>query len=167
MNVSAADAALVTGALRWNIKQSFRDYVAELPDGEESREGLDASAGADLVFPARETVAAGQGPARVYKFSGAVSFAGHGGMLAVRLSDPWLEVDEQGRSVLSANVGAAGGAERRAPIASVDGAPALNDSAWTFAPDVTSLSVLGAAVLGSVYPPGADADGFDLRVVPQ
>jgi hypothetical protein len=163
--VNAAEV-VQTGELRWNIKQSFRDYVGELPDGEETWTG-DAGGilDGDLVFPAAG-MTVNEDSGRIFKFTGAVRYAGYRGMLRVDLRDPWLEVGPTS-AVLTADTAPPGASPRRTRIAEAAGQPDLTDAgAATWRPDSTTLTAAGAALLGSVYPPGTEAAGFALRVLP-
>jgi hypothetical protein len=157
-----------TGELRWNIKQSFRDYVGELPDGEECWIGpVGGIVEQDLVFTAVAVSFDPETPTDggVLRFGGAVRYAGHRGMLRVDISDPWIELGPGDAARLTANTAPSGLPERRTVIATVAGRPArLADNTWEWNTDTTTLTSGGAAVLGSVYPPGTEGAGISLHI---
>lgn len=162
---SVTDLA-ATGELRWNVKQSFRDYVSELPDGEELWTGtLGGVVDNNLVFPSIAVTLDGEpGHSPVFKFGGAVRYSGYRGMLRVDLSEPWVEIDTEAATI-TANIAAPGLPERRATIATAVGKPTvLEDGTCVWHAQRTTLSAAGAALLGSVYPPGTEAAGFQLHV---
>ena len=155
-----------TGELRWNIKQSFRNYVSELDDGKE--QWMAPTGGihdGDLVFPA-VNVRVGAAGDLVFAFGGAIRFSGYHGMLHVDLADPWVEVDAEGARV-TADVAPPGSAERRITVAKAKGAPtSIPNESWEWAVDESTLTSQGAALLGSVYPAGTVAEGFRMTVRP-
>jgi hypothetical protein len=166
--VSATDIES-SGELRWNIKQSFRDYVAELPDGKETwTSDIGGIEDGDLVFPAVAMTADNPESThtRTFKFGGAVRYAGYRGMLRVDITDPWVEVGEAS-ATLTADTSPPGVPSRRTAIAVTDGAPTRGeDGAFDWHPTSTRLTASGAALLGSVYPAGTEAAGFAFHVVP-
>lgn len=154
------------GELRWNIKQSFRDYVAELPDGEETWTGrIGGIVDGDLVFPSVELdIDDASALPATFKFGGAVRYVGYRGMLRVDIGDPWVEVGESSAS-LTVDTAPPGVASRRTTVATVDGTPDRDGhDVFVWRPEHTRLTAAGAALLGSVYPPGTEAAGFVLRV---
>lgn len=155
------------GELRWNIKDSFRDYVAELPDGAETWTGdIGGIDGHDLVFPALGIESNPESGEAILKFGGGVRYAGYRGMLRVDIADPWIELDGAG-GTLTANTAPAGVPARRTVIAKVTGKPIrTGEDGWEWQAASTSLSASGASLLGSVYPPGTIAAGFRLHVEP-
>ncbi|HKP08647.1 MAG TPA: HtaA domain-containing protein [Microbacterium sp.] len=165
-STAAGTLTAVDGALRWNVKQSFRDYVGELPDGEEVWTGAAGgiSDDGDLVFPAVEMILGTRPEDDLrFVFEGGVRFAGYGGMLRVEIRDPWLEVGES-TSALTVDVAPPGSTARRVAIATLEGRPQMVEGGvvvWN--PGSTALTAAGAALLGSVYPPGTEADGFGFR----
>lgn len=167
--MSTTDSVIpATGELRWNIKQSFRDYVAELPDGAETwTSEVGATVNGDLVFPVAELALDHSSPLPpIFRFAGAIRFDGYGGMLRVDLRDPWVEAGEES-STITVDAAPPGLAPRRTPIATAPGRPArLDDGSWVWFPEITTLTVAGAALLGSVYPPGTEAAGFSLLALP-
>src|SRR5690606_34163981 len=88
------DAAVT---LRWSIRQRFRDYVREIPDG---REELLGEARYDehntIEFPADGTVPPSDRNDGILRFTGGVAFHGHRGALSVRIVDPWIELTPDG-----------------------------------------------------------------------
>lgn len=74
--------------LRWAVKTSLVGYVRGMSDGAVVVAGGVREADGGFVFP-------GEG----HRFSGSVTFTGHGGMMRVSLADPAL-VDRAGTWVL-------------------------------------------------------------------
>lgn len=90
--------------LRWGIKASFIDYVRRMPGGRGTiGEGAVPVGASDTLYsldPAPPTSAAVDGALRAWAFRGDVRFTGHGGMLFVRIANPWIVLGEQ-EAVLS------------------------------------------------------------------
>ncbi|MFC3068577.1 HtaA domain-containing protein [Phenylobacterium soli] len=144
----AADAPIA--ALEWGVKQSFCNYVRMAGGSIETAAGAEAVEGG-FRFPA----APGEG-----RFQGEVRFDAHGGMLAVRLADPAVEIGP-GRAVLSIADLSAGG--RRVEIATLDLAAASTEADGArLIP--AALTLDGSFVLGDHYPPGTALD--PLRLAP-
>lgn len=159
---------VATGQLRWNVKESFREYVRELPDGEEKWTAeVGGITDGDLVFPAvAVSLDAETAVPPTFKFGGGVRFTGYRGMLRVDIKDPWIEVGEAETS-LTADTAPPGVPPRRTVIATVPGRPAVVEGgACVWHPESTALTAAGAALLGSVYQPGTEAAGFSFEVLP-
>lgn len=91
--------------LHWGIKASFLEYIARMSDGRGTvTDGATVTEGNVMVFePAPQVVAPPSIDAdRFHAFRGDVRFAGHFGMLFVRIADPWITVrgDEAEMTVL-------------------------------------------------------------------
>lgn len=144
------------GSLRWGVKQSFRSYVEATGGTIETLGGADRAADGGFVFavaPGGDLTLDAEG-APVGRFLGEVSFQAHGGMLAVRLADPALEVGASG-PVLTMAEGGAGG--RRVEIARLDLAAATTgEGGERIIP--TALTLDGSQVLGDHYPPTTALD---------
>lgn len=163
--MNAVQSHAVTGELRWNIKQSFRDYVGELPDGAEVLLGeAGGDDRGDLVFPATEVVTLSEKGDLVLKFAGGVHYEGYRGMLRVDLRDPWIEVAPEGGASITANIAPESSEPHRVALAVASRQPSPVDRGWEWHVAATSLTAAGAALLGSVYQPGAEADGFTVLV---
>lgn len=81
-------------ALQWAFHRGFSGYVARLPDGRvEAVEGAEVLEDGTFRFPASHDAVTDTGPERPrsHRFTGAVRFTGHHGMMAVTLSAPALE----------------------------------------------------------------------------
>ncbi|WP_028473820.1 HtaA domain-containing protein [Nocardioides alkalitolerans] len=105
--------------LSWAVRPSFRQYVADLPDGREEWSGVTLSSGGAVEFPADPgaPIAPAAGRTSVtYAFTGAISWWGHGGALRVQVRDPHLHLVGEGRSTLSVRQ-AGNGADGRPVIA--------------------------------------------------
>ncbi len=150
--------------LTWNIKGSFREYVRSLPDGVETWTGdagrMEPEA---LVFDFDGTEPNDTGR-RILRFRGSVRFQGYRGALRVDISDPWVEETATG-TVLTADTAPAGTGPRRISIATVhEAAHAGPEGRADHVRAATRLTVEGSALLGSVYPPGSEADPVIYRV---
>ncbi|GAA4743426.1 hypothetical protein GCM10023350_30160 [Nocardioides endophyticus] len=89
--------------LHWGIKTSFLEYISRMPDGRASiTDGATFLEGNVAAFePLPDAVPADASPGeRTWAFRGDVRFAGHHGMLYVRIADPRVTVRE-GRAVLT------------------------------------------------------------------
>ncbi|WP_052337035.1 HtaA domain-containing protein [Nocardioides alkalitolerans] len=87
-------AGLPPHGLRWGIKTSFIDYVRRMPGGRGTvGEGATPVGSHEMLFaldaapPPAEATA---GAVRAWAFRGDVRFTGHGGMLFVRVANPWV-----------------------------------------------------------------------------
>lgn len=81
-------------SLQWGVKQSFLNYLAGLPDGRAAvSPGVTALDDRAVIFPAEPDRVGDSEPGEsVLRFSGEVRFGGHGGLLFVRIADPWLHL---------------------------------------------------------------------------
>lgn len=137
-------------ALVWGIKQGFRDYVAELPDG--TTELLDGATLLDHQF----VFAATDAP---HRFRGAIRFRGHGGMLDVTLANPYIsregsECNIYMAEVVGENSGASSTKFARLHVNN----PSMNDQDVNGVGLVATLTTLGAELLGGVYQVGTPLD---------
>jgi hypothetical protein len=133
-----ADSAHAVGALEWGVKASFRAYVA----GVGGR--IDISDGAAEAVHAYRFPFAASDDATVLKFTGAVTFAAHDGLLALTIRNPWItyaaeKVDltiegaDGGRIPLASGPRTLATAAEIAPLALVESACVLFD--FTYPPD--------------------------------
>jgi hypothetical protein len=82
--------------LRWALKRSFLDYIARAPGGAGSlSDGAVATELKEIVFgpDLRDPPEATEGI--FLAFRGTVTFTGHFGMLFVRISNPWVTIQEE------------------------------------------------------------------------
>lgn len=90
--------------LHWGIKTSFLEYIARMPDGRASvTDGAVFLDGSVAAFEPDPRVGPGDGldaEPPFWAFRGDVRFAGHHGMLYVRIADPWISV-RNGRGELT------------------------------------------------------------------
>lgn len=144
-------------ALAWGIKQSFREYVAGLPDG--TTELLDGATLIDdeFVFPATDEPTA---------FRGAVRFRGHDGLLDVTVANPRVVPEDGDASIYVAEVVGGNSAASETKIARLHIDESNTGDRFTegavFA-NVT-LTTLGGRLLGGVYAVGTNLD--PVRLVP-
>lgn len=135
--------------LEWGVRDSFLSYVETLPDGRVETLGGVVRDDRVFRFPGRVE---GDG----YRFSGALHFFGHRGVLDVTLRD--LEVSRTGaHGVLTADI--SGWRLTLAGLSDFD----TTDRDVLHAGAVT-LTDDGAATLGGVYPPGAPAAPVSIRL---
>jgi hypothetical protein len=88
--------------LRWALKRSFLDYIARAPGGKGSlSDGAITTELKEIVFgpDLRNPPEAAQ-EGIFLAFRGTVTFTGHFGMLFVRISNPWITIQE-GRGELT------------------------------------------------------------------
>ncbi|GAA3208040.1 HtaA domain-containing protein [Actinocorallia longicatena] len=129
------------GSLVWGVKKSFREYV-EHSEGTIAASGQATRDGDAFVFPA-----AGE----ALRFTGTVAFEAHGGMLAVKITDPWIVEDEEG---LALSVASPHRPDTRLVIARLS-APVVDGGRATAA---AALTYEGVSLLGNVYSVKAELD---------
>ena len=146
--------------LTWPIKRSFVTYVLGMPDGRAGAvEGAFPLPDLSVVFehdPSVDAAALGDG----WAFRGDVRFAGHFGMLFVRIADPWLVRTDDGVLLTIADPDAQDDGPR-VPLATVTVA---QTGAGEWASTAVALTAQGSELFNSVYPVGDPLDPFTLRV---
>ncbi len=131
-----------SGKLVWGVKASFREYVRHA-EGQIRLEG-----GAEQVDDVFAFAPAGE----ELKFTGAVHFDAHGGMLKVAVIDPWIELEPDGSASLTV---ADPQRDRRVKVADLgEISPAGEGTAQAPA----FLTMDGVWLLGNVYAPRAEID---------
>ncbi|MFW6772804.1 HtaA domain-containing protein [Nocardioides sp. CPCC 205120] len=155
--------------LRWGIKTSFVEYVRRTPGGTGSvADGAVPVSPTEILFAlAPEPPAPAElpeGTTRAWAFRGDVRFAGHGGMMFVRVAHPWLVLDGTGTgagdgATLSIEDPYATAGAPRVPLVTMTLAARPSPEAeadgvelWTAA-DVR-LTPAGAELFNGVYPAG-------------
>ncbi|MGR6520303.1 HtaA domain-containing protein (plasmid) [Rhodococcus erythropolis] len=74
----------------WGIKRSFIRYISYLPDGDHvGEDGAYLNEASLFTYPRSHSSGAGAGELR---FRGTVRIGGHGGLLGVLLSEPWIRL---------------------------------------------------------------------------
>jgi hypothetical protein len=139
--------------LGWGVKQSFRAYVEGSGGTITAADGASRTPDGAFAFEAAEDsdlVADDGGLRGTGRFRGRVTFQAHGGLLSVRLTDPWVEAAEGGWVLSIAETGT-----RRTAIARL-GAVADGAGAAAELPAATTLD--GMMILGDHYPPGTALD---------
>jgi len=139
-------------ALQWGVKQSFRNYVEAAGGVIAVRDGADRTAEGEFTF----TPGPGEGlsfdetgrPMGVGRFQGLVQFDAHGGMLAVCLADPVLEI---GASEAAITVADSPARTRRIAVAHLD-LPQMTMDASGEIVIPAALSMDGIQWLGDHYP---------------
>ena len=146
--------------LTWPIKRSFVTYVLGMPDGRAGAvEGAFPLPDLSVVFehdPSVDAAALGDG----WAFRGDVRFAGHFGMLFVRIADPWLVRTDDGVLLTIADPDAQDDGPRL-PLATVT-VEQTGPGEW--ASTSVALTAQGSELFNSVYPVGDPLDPFTLRV---
>lgn len=158
-------AQLRIRALEWGVKESFRRYV-EATEGEiEALEGATRTEDGAFVFPAQDVAGAAlepleAEPAGEARFTGAARFHGHGGMLAVYLADPAIEVGPEGWRLTAAD---SQRRDQRIVVAKLERPepPAAGGTELVLA---CAITYDGGQLLGGHYPPGAPIDPVRLRL---
>ena len=84
MTPPSDDTAQSQGDLLWGVRDSFVRYI-EVTGSIEASEPASREEGNIMRFPGV------QHDERVLRFSGAVSFRAHHGMLSLTIKDPWIE----------------------------------------------------------------------------
>jgi len=150
--------------LTWGLKQSFRAYVEAAGGVIEPGAGAGRTPDGTFVFAGvpdagLELDADGK-PHGLGKYAGEVRFDAHGGMLAVLLADPWLEI---GPSTASLTVAESAARDRRVELALLDLAAATaGDEGEIVIP--TKLAKDGWRILGDHYLPMTPLDPLRLKL---
>ncbi|HEY1134820.1 MAG TPA: HtaA domain-containing protein [Nocardioides sp.] len=147
--------------LRWGIKASFIDYVRRMPGGKGSiSDGAVPVGAAEVLYAldAAPPVATLDGATRAWAFVGDVRFAGHGGMMFVRLASPWIEVGPDGARLTIEDPHQTPGAPRL-PLADLTlvrhpSPEADADGVELWAADDVRLTAEGSSLFNDVYGAG-------------
>ena len=90
MTVIAEPPTFPRVGMEWGIKRSFIRYVAYLPDGNHvTEDGAYLNDASIFTFP---NFVVAEPDIGVIRFQGTVKVGGHGGLLGVLLSDPWVHL---------------------------------------------------------------------------
>lgn len=152
-------------ALEWGVKESFRRYV-EATEGEiAALDGATRAEDGSFIFPAREAEGAalspwGGEPAGEARFTGAARFHGHGGMLAVFLADPAIEVSPEGWRLTACD---SPRHDQRIVVATLQ-PPGPAEAGGTELVLACAITYDGGQLLGGHYPPGTPIDAVRLRL---
>ncbi|MBN9128829.1 HtaA domain-containing protein [Paenarthrobacter ureafaciens] len=144
--------------LTWGIKQSFMRYLGALED---TQVGLDGGASMLDVGAFNFPLAVDSlDSAGSYAFRGTVQLTAHGGMLAVTLRDPQLDIQED-----TATLSVDGGTGNPMVLCTLEGGSyeALGeDLVWSA--DHVYLAESGVPTFGGQYQPGQALDPVLLRI---
>lgn len=166
---SGTGLSLPPPGLTWGIKRSFVKYLSYLPDA-----AVSAADGADIVNGSFFNFAPDGGdfdPSTglgTLQFKGDVRLSGHGGMMRVRLLNPWVTVTGAG-----AELGVSGHASdtpSRIPtippvLAELSaGTPLLTEGRLLWLDLTTRLSADGTGVFNDQYPLGQEMDPLFIHV---
>jgi hypothetical protein len=153
----------MTPGLMWTIKDTLVSYIEALDDGTVEAIAPASRSDAGFHFPV-EATDGGTLDTRVLQFRGTVRLTGHWGALNVELSDPRVELSEQGATLLVRERGSAD-PERRIPFAD------LSISRQETAPDGSTeleaeaaLTGHGRLILGAQYRVGEPLSGVRITV---
>ncbi|WP_374569706.1 HtaA domain-containing protein [Phenylobacterium sp.] len=153
-------------ALVWGVKHSFRNYVEAAGGATETAAGAERAEDGAFVFAAAPDsdlhLDAAGAPRGTGRFLGEVRFQAHGGMLAVFLADPVLEIGPSGAVLTIADTSAR---NRRVEVARLDLAAAAPGETGGLALPATIL-MDGMFWLGDHYPPGTPLDPVRLAPGP-
>lgn len=158
-------APSVSPGLRWAVKLSFLDYLSRLPDGRMSvTHGAVHTGGDEVVWQTATsdgTMTAG-GDARTFRFGGDLRYAGHGGLLFLRLAEPHVTLrgDAGDLSVLD-TFGEVEGGRLRLVTFEVS-RRSLETEHEVISADPVRLTEEGAAVFNQVYPVGELFEPFTI-----
>ncbi|WP_258957158.1 HtaA domain-containing protein [Rhodococcus globerulus] len=90
MTVTADSPTFPRVGMEWGIKRSFIRYVAYLPDGNHvTEDGAYLNDSSIFTFP---NFVVAEPDIGAIRFQGTVKVGGHGGLLGVLLSDPWVHL---------------------------------------------------------------------------
>ena len=150
--------------LDWGVKQTFRSYVHGVGGAILARGGATRSGDGGFTFLAEEDSSLRRDAdgtlVGLGRFRGEVTFEGHGGILAVRLADPIIEITPDA-AVMS--VAEDLERRRRIVIAHLDiGAAGWDDEGLVSVPAILTLE--GSQLLGDHYPIRTPLDPLRLRV---
>ncbi|MBO0852296.1 MAG: HtaA domain-containing protein [Nocardia sp.] len=142
--------------LCWAIKHSFVHYISRMPDGRgQVSGGARPLGGGGILFEIdTEPPQAPEDLDTLYAFRGDVRFAGHHGMLFVRIADPWIEVRE-GSAVVTVADPYDRDDEPRLPLVRVELPEPVRDGGldiWTI--QQVRLTPQGCGLFNDVYQPG-------------
>lgn len=143
---------MIGPSLVWDLKTSFRKYVASLPDGIETWSGPGEATARFFRFCLEDATgfdrATGHG--RIV-FTGTVRFRGYRGALNVTVGDPIIDVTPEGITV-SVNTAPPGAEADRVVLATAsDPAPTSTGDRWSWSDVAPELTAEGGMLLGSVY----------------
>ncbi|WP_440899664.1 HtaA domain-containing protein [Actinosynnema sp.] len=148
--------------LRWAIKRSFVDYVLRMPDGRAGAgEGAHPLEGGEIRYEAGEPREVDG--ALVLPFRGDVRFAGHFGMLYVRIADPEVTIRDGKAELTIADPYLK--SEERTRLVTFTAVPldaGPGESAWS-ASDVV-LAPEGVELFNDVYQAGEPFEPLEIRV---
>jgi len=151
-------------SMTWGVKQSFRVYVESSGGSISAENGASRLADGRFEFmPADDNdLSFGSELAGRGTFSGEVKFDAHGGMLAVFMAEPVIEMTSKG---LMLSLADAVSRKWRVEVAQLDlGAMAQSGPDEVSIP--TSLTIEGIQWLGDHYPFKTPLDPVQLRLAP-
>ncbi|OLO25840.1 hypothetical protein PZ61_0236045 [Streptomyces sp. MNU77] len=155
--------------LRWGIKQRFLQYIARMPDSRCSvTDGASVTEERAFLFtPASWAEFDTATSTGVVRFRGDVRFAGHHGLLFVRVADPWLSVAADGTATLSI---AAAPSEQpdRIPLATLALVRSAPSAGWLrYHGHHVALTEQGSELFNTVYPAGEHLDDLSVLRPPE
>ncbi|GMA32764.1 HtaA domain-containing protein [Litorihabitans aurantiacus] len=152
------------GTLSWGVKSSFRTYVTgPIAGGSITTSGVSQSGGAFVWGGGSGAFNEADAKGRV-SYSGTVAFAGHGGQLDLKISNPRVQVNGSGSAALIADITSKG---LNAPDVAKNGVtiatlalPASSTSGGSIAWNGASatLTAAGAEAFGGFYQAGTAMD---------
>lgn len=148
-----AGAAMAVHHMSWQVKESFVEYVQQMPDGKITcKDGAIFSEDGEFQFPfSGGDDGFSPGGKFQLRFAGEVNFTAHAGMLAVQVKNPWIVADA-GRAELT--IVDPMDDSQRIPFAELSHrAEAAMESVVTFP---AAVGVFAAEILGRVYSVGSE-----------
>lgn len=151
--------------LRWAVKRSFVDYVRRMPDGRAAvADGAKPVEDDQILFAPDPSVASPDDVDRFWAFTGQVWFDGHGGLLFVQVSAPWIAVRGDTAELSVADT-LTGGRRSLVTLRLEPGpSPAEGVEVWN-GTDV-ALAQPGVEVFNEVYPPGEPFEELTVVIDP-
>lgn len=151
--------------MAWPIKRSFVTYVLGMPDGRAGAvDGAWPRDDLSVVYAHDPSIGPSDLGEGGWAFRGDVRFAGHFGMLFVRIADPWIVRTDSGAvlTIVDPDVDPADKNDtRRMPLAEVT-LEQTGPGEW--ASTRVSLTAQGSELFNNVYPAGDALDPFTLHL---
>jgi hypothetical protein len=160
---SPAASGADSGELRWGVKRSFLEYVANIAKGEVEATGARFSNFTASFPQANHTIAAnGLGAVR---YSGQVSFTGHGQLL-LTVKDPEITIESETAARLSVTTDS--GRVHFANLNLASGQKSTDGSLVSYRGVATSLTAAGAGAFSDFYDAGQLLDdiAFSIQLNP-
>lgn len=142
----------------WGLKGSFTEYLSQMPDARSAAgNGAHMTSDGHLFYPyvAESSDYDPESQSGTIRFGGDIRFAAHGGMLFVRLADPWVTFEADTGVLSVADHESTEGGSGRLSLCRLQARPAeLHRGVRAWLDVKATLTEPGAAVFNDVYPIG-------------